>query len=385
MLNFQNMKDSLKIFCASVVILFIIGLTKTIIKTFTTSQLPKENFQNKNTEIQTKNASTTEENDELIDLKLLTWEKVSSEIPWQPRDSHSVIVFKNKLWLFGGLNGNGFVGKNGDVLYWDAPHFSDIWRTEDGITWELLTNEAPWGDRRSMQAEVFQNKIWVMPGWGPKSKYKNEIWSSEDGIKWTLVSLETVSPSREGFSLIAFQNKLWLLGGVNYDWFGRGAKNDIWYSEDGIKWNKALNHANWSPRWDYGLTIFQDKLWLTGGMNLDGNVFKDIWNSSDGINWNLVSENPPWQARQGHTALVYKNKLWLIGRLNDIKNGSGVNDVWFTDDGYNWQKTYTDPQWLGREDHSSVVFQDKIWVLGGMDSSLKWNNDVWFSVLPDEK
>jgi hypothetical protein len=70
--------------------------------------------------------------------------------------------------------------------------------------------------------------------------------------------------------------------------------------------------------------------------------------------------------------------LWIIGRLNDYEN-KGKNDIWFSKDGLEWQKTKDDPQWLGREDFFSVVFKDKIWIFGGMDKNWHWRNDVWVS------
>ena len=127
------------------------------------------------------------------------------------------------------------------------------------------------------------------------------------------------------------------------------------------------------------LTVFDDKLWLIGGMDLKGNVFKDVWYSQDGERWILATDNPPWQARQGMAALDYKNNLWIIGRFNDSANG-GKNDVWHTQDGISWKKTENDPVWLGREDHSAVVFKNKMWVLGGMASDWAWKNDIWQSV-----
>jgi len=65
-------------------------------------------------------------------------------------------------------------------------------------------------------------------------------------------------------------------------------------------------------------------------------------------------------------------------RLNNFEYG-GINDVWFSKDGFNWQKTINDPLWTGREDFFSTVFKDKIWVFGGMDANWKWRNDVWMS------
>lgn len=304
----------------------------------------------------------------------LIWIKVISSAPWEPRDSGAEFVYQNKLWIMGGLNGNDV--KNGEVIeYWRAPHFNDIWNTEDGINWHLVASSSAWAPRRSMSVTPFQGKLWMFGGWSLTTGYTNDIWTSEDGIHWTKIVENAVFPAIEGQTTEIFQNKLWKIGGVNYD--ERQTKNDVWYSENGADWIRVEN-IPWKPRWDHATAVFKGKLFLAGGMNLAGETFNDVWMSEDGINWTLVTNDAPWEPRQGHALEVYKDKLWLIGRLNDAKSG-GSNDVWFSDDGMTWQKTNLDPQWTGREDFFSVVFKDKIWVFGGMDADWKWRNDVWAS------
>ena len=309
---------------------------------------------------------------------LLSWREATSSAPWQSRDSHTAIAYNDKIWLIGGLNANDYVISPGRVEYAKATHFSDIWVSRDGISWDLITDKAPWEERRSIQAAVFQGKIWVIPGWGPRTGVQSNAWSSQDGINWEPAVVNGPWPQREGHQLAVFDEKLWILGGVNYD-IGK-TKNDVWYSEDGISWVKAVSQAPWASRWDHEVITFRGKLWLIGGMDLNGNIYSDVWVSGDGINWSLVTNDPPWPARQGHELVVFKDRIWIIGRLNIFSQGGGNNDVWFSDDGIIWQKTETDPLWSGREDHSAVVFQDKIWVLGGMTSDWQWKNDIWYSV-----
>jgi leucine-zipper-like transcriptional regulator 1 len=323
-------------------------------------------------------AGQQEEQKETFDPASLTWQEATSDAPWTKRDSHAVVVFKNKMWLMGGLNGNANVLAPNAVEYWNSPYFKDVWFSENGIDWNLAATNTPWSNRRSIQVVDFLGKMWLMGGWGPYINYKNDVWNSEDGINWIKATSSAAWPAREGHSLIVFKNKMWLIGGVRYD--KKETKNDVWYSEDGINWTLATSSAQWSPRWDHAVAVFDNKLWLSGGMDLKDNVFKDLWSSEDGINWQLVTDNPPWETRQGHNMLVYKNYLWILGRFNDDIN-KGANDVWYSKDGINWQKTSEDPGWLGREDSGAVIFQDKMWILGGMNSKWQWTNDIWYSVL----
>lgn len=317
---------------------------------------------------------------EIFEPALLGWQEVKTPIPWSPRDSHALLVYRDKLWLMGGLNGNDFVEAPGRVRYEEAPHFSDVWVSEDGMSWSLVTDKAPWGKRRSIQAVVFQDKIWMIPGWGPLTGLKSEVWSSEDGLNWTKVTSNPGWSAREGHQLVVFKDKLWLIGSVNYE--TRETKNDVWYSEDGINWFEAVSNAPWLPRWDHEVVVFKNKLWLIGGMDLNNNIFGDVWVSKNGKDWSLVTDNPPWPARQGHELVVFKDRIWIIGRLNSPNQGGGNNDVWFSEDGINWEKTKKIPPWEEREDHAAVVFRDRIWIMGGMDINWTWRDDVWYSVSP---
>jgi hypothetical protein len=311
----------------------------------------------------------------------LAWEQVSSTIPWEARDSHAFAAFADALWLMGGLDGNGLVTKDATgeyVRYWEAPHFSDVWKSTTGYDWELITAHAPWGERRSIQAVEFKGRLWLMGGWGPKVGYRNDVWVTTDGYHWELATPNASWPAREGHSLLVWRDRLWLIGGVQYD--TRKTFNDVWSSTDGYTWELITDNSGWVPRWDHGAAVFKDRVYLTAGMDLTGNTFRDVWSSTDGHRWELVTDNPPWRERQGHVLLEYRGALWSLGRLNDLESRGGPNDVWFTEDGVNWVKTDTDPLWRGREDHGAAVWRDAMWVTGGMDANWSWSNEVWRTV-----
>ncbi len=308
--------------------------------------------------------------------QLLSWSQTSTSAQWTPRDSAASFVFQGRMWTMGGLNGNQNVDANYVVRYWEAPHFNDIWATENGADWELIKEHAEWAPRRSMSVIQFKDKLWMLGGWSPITGYTSDIWQSDDGITWTKVVLQAPWGPREGQITLVFQEKIWLIGGVNYD--NRETKNDVWYSEDGLTWTQVATIIPWSSRWDHAAAVFNGKIFLAGGMDLLDQTFGDVWSSTDGLNWELVTTSPPWQRRQGHSLVVLKDLLWLIGKLN-IGTGEDINDVWYSNDGTSWQKTDTDPAWIGREDHSTLIFNDLIYVFGGMDSNWQWQNDVWVS------
>ena len=58
--------------------------------------------------------------------------------------------YQGSLWLLGG--GLAVV--------------SDIWSSQDGQNWELVSSSAPWGSSTLVGHALFQDKIWVFGGHG---------------------------------------------------------------------------------------------------------------------------------------------------------------------------------------------------------------------------
>jgi len=247
------------------------------------------------------------------------WNEVASSTAWEPRDSAASFVFQNEMWTMGGLNGNDTVQENHIVRYWEAPHFNDIWSSTDGAHWKLRAAHAAWSPRRSMSVVLFQDKLWMFGGWSPITGYTSDIWQSTDGVAWTKMLENAPWPAREGQAAEVFRGEMWMMGGVNYD--TREEKNDVWHSADGITWHEATNTIPWSPRWDHATAVFGEKMFLTGGMNLSGEVLKDVWATADGVQWELLTDSPLWDARQGHALVSFRDALYLVGRLNDASLG----------------------------------------------------------------
>src|SRR5690606_32049505 len=62
----------------------------------------------------------------------ITWRQETAHANWQSRDSQGELVYRNKLWIFGGWF-------NSD----EAPP-RDVWSSEDGKNWERVESSAPW-------------------------------------------------------------------------------------------------------------------------------------------------------------------------------------------------------------------------------------------------
>lgn len=302
--------------------------------------------------------------EKVFDPGILKWKLVTAEAPFAKRDAHNIIVFKDKIWLFGGVGG---------VAPDYSKNYSDVWSSEDGQTWTLVTDKAPWGPRRAGEVLVFKDKIWILGGVIKGEKYSNDVWNSEDGINWTLVIDHADWLPRKGFGSVVFDDKMWIMGGVAI----YGAVNDVWSSTDGVNWTLATDDAPWYERYDLAVESFLGKMWLSGGV-LPGEMgAKEVWYSENGFNWQKVEGEIFWPGRHGHCFLSHKGELWIIGGWSGYAHG--YNDVWYSKDGLAWQELYKDgaSPWKGREDLECIDFNGKIFMIGGMKTNGERMNDVW--------
>ena len=146
-------------------------------------------------------------------------------------------------------------------------------------------------------------------------------------------------------------------------------------------WVKVTLEAPFAARDGAGALVFAGRMWLLGGWNPSDKVHfprlcnNEVWNSQDGAAWTLVKPNTflddtfdptrDWEGRHAAGYVVYQDKMWIVG--GDANQGHYQNDVWNSADGKTW--TYVnrgrDVPWGPRFLHQAVAFKDKIWVMGG--------------------
>lgn len=91
--------------------------------------------------------------------------------------------------------------------------------------------------------------------------------------------------------------------------------------------------------------------------------------------WDEITRHADWSARCRHTSVVYDDKMWVMGGYDS----SDYNDVWYSTDGANWTEATADAEWSERQYPCSVVYDDKMWIMGGLLIGTGSFNDVWYS------
>jgi hypothetical protein len=269
--------------------------------------------------------------------------------------------------------------------------------------WVQAAGSAQFAPRDGAGALVFDEQMWLIGGWNPRNHpafpmtTNNEVWSSQNGSTWSLEKANSFLDEsfdhgrdwegRHTAGYAVFQDKMWILGGdVNQGHY----QSDVWNSEDGLIWH-WVNEGNpvpWGPRVLHHTVVFNDKIWVMGGQTFPSDsdqndivFYSDIWTTSDGVNWDQIIPNQPsWSARgMIGGSVVFKDRIWILGggRYYSDKKREYFNDVWSSSDGMNWTNHTKSAQWVPRSYHDVAMFDGFMWVIGGYDVYNR--NDVWFS------
>ncbi|EGZ27888.1 hypothetical protein PHYSODRAFT_473284 [Phytophthora sojae] len=133
----------------------------------------------------------------------------------------------------------------------------------------------------------------------------------------------------------------------------------------------------------HAAAVFADRIWIVGGVSASyytkrleyTTTRSDVVSSPDGVEWTEVLEEAPFRRRFGHSLITFtdssdsEERLTLIGGFSP----EPATDIWVTTDGASWTQSTASVPWAGRGYHCSVVFNSKLWILGGSPI----NNEVW--------
>ncbi|HXL73526.1 MAG TPA: hypothetical protein VN963_07885 [bacterium] len=154
----------------------------------------------------------------------------------------------------------------------------------------------------------------------------------------------------------------------------------------GFDWGAALANnvspgsTQFSQRYSHTSVVYNNAMWVIGGESSLGVFDNDVWSSTDGVNWTpVLGNNPPgttqFSPRSDHTSVVFNNAMWVIG---GDATGAYSPDLWSSTNGSTWTQAAPGAHFSGRYDHTSLVYNGAMWVIGGISSG-GFLNDVWSS------
>lgn len=138
-----------------------------------------------------------------------------------------------------------------------------------------------------------------------------------------------------------------------------------WISKDGRNWTRTtlpdsgLNSAYQS------FVQFDGAVYALGSLSGNYEAFTistKILRTRDGRTWETLSEQSNLPKRIFYSTVVFNNKIWLIGGY-DGKNY--LNDVWNSEDGVQWRRVLDQAPWSPRQGATLVLFKNRLWLFGG--------------------
>ncbi len=308
--------------------------------------------------------------------------------PWYGRNGFGCVVFQNQIFVIGGYTPNQITSTT-----------SDVYSTVDGKNWTQVTGAAPFPLRTAFGCVVFKNKIWVIggvvPGSGPSF---NDVWSSPDGNTWTQVTANAPWAARWGLAAVVGNGGIYIFGGVtapgfaNDVWF---STDGVTWSQLTAAAQQANGAAAWSGRFYHSAFFFLgSNIVVVGGQNGSG-YLADSWYSRDGKVWTLAATGLfGGNGRSQMAPVIYNGNMWLIGGLTPSGASSQIYMCPNTA-GSVWTLVTSFPGFAARFGGGAVSFPSPpnlqtgastpysrlqfqtIWVMGGTNSVLYYA-DVWY-------
>ncbi|MDD2715904.1 MAG: hypothetical protein PHW04_08435, partial [Candidatus Wallbacteria bacterium] len=157
-----------------------------------------------------------------------------------------------------------------------------------------------------------------------------------------------------------------------------------WSMDGGINWKYSGDTVELQENTAYTLECKTLSSWaspavITSVMGSSDTVRTLIYTAASGAAWTLATGTAQWSVRGQYASLVFDNKMWVMGGALDTYGLGSLNDVWNSTDGVTWVQAGT-AAWSARSAFTALTFNDRIWLLAGYDTgSSHYKNDVWSS------
>jgi hypothetical protein len=205
------------------------------------------------------------------------WTRVTDAAPWGPRVLHYTLAHAGRIWVMGGQTLPQFAPSEPREQF-----YHDVWSSADGLTWTRVTDRAPWTPRGMIGGSaVHHGRMWILGGGSydtpgvPSRTFTHDVWSSADGASWERHTEAAPWEPRQYHDVACFDDRLWVLEGYGpAPGAAPGAnRNDVWYSTDGSHWHEVPG-TPWAPRHAASIFVHDHALWVVAGNNMTPDVWK---------------------------------------------------------------------------------------------------------------
>lgn len=213
----------------------------------------------------------------------------------------------------------------------------------------------------------------------PTSPAKNAL-SSKDGSKPKIVKTTGQKPACLVNASVTYcgNEQIYAFGG--FDQFTDEVYNHVLrLNLKTLNWALVDNYGDIpGVRMGHSASLYQgDKLLVYGGENEHREYLSDvvILNLKD-HHWTQPEvQGPIPKGRARHAAVVYEDKLFVIGGLTGEANYI-LDDICYLDlKTWTWSKTWS---FVQRFDHSAWIWGGRLWVLGGLGADMERPSEIWW-------
>nr|DBA23295.1 TPA: hypothetical protein GDO54_014223 [Pyxicephalus adspersus] len=276
------------------------------------------------------------------------------------RSKHTVVAYKDAIYVFGGDNGKNMLN---DLLRFDV---------KDCSWCRAFTTGTPPAPRYHHSAVVYGSSMFVFGGYtgdiysNSNLKNKNDLFEYKfaTGL-WTEWKIEGRLPvARSAHGATVYNDKLWIFAG--YD--GNARLNDMWtislQDRDSSSWEEIEQSGEIPPSCcNFPVAVCRDKMFVFSGQSgakITNNLFQ--FEFAEKVWMRIPTEHllrgspPPPQRRYGHTMVAFDRHLYVFGGAadNTLPNELHCYDV----DSQSWEVIQPSP------DSTSLVQDMKAYLEG---------------------
>lgn len=275
----------------------------------------------------------------------IAWQKVNTSIAVTGAFGARLVVFKDKLWAYGGGRYYG-IDEDGNAPeqgWMPGPEISHLFidSSADGENWtaETVVNEdgsfnAFIDPKLSVQGDQLAFMGGLRAIFGLLQGAFN-VSTSSDGITWTGIEGidRTILATRIFCNAIyTFKGKTFLAGGLINFVSPQFAQSAVYSTTDnGLTWTEETADGGFGAMWNMRVIGTDDVLYMVGGeyykptgeVDEEGNpltelaVSNKVFRSTDGVNWTeLIGENAmpdTYVGRSRPCLVVDGDMLWIFG------------------------------------------------------------------------
>lgn len=285
------------------------------------------------------------------------------------RSKHTVVAYKDALYVFGGDNGKTMLN---DLLRCDAKDKS--WGRA------FTTGPAP-APRYHHSAVVYKGSMFIFGGYtgdihsNSNLTNKNDLFeykfATGQWVEWKFEGRRPVPRAAHGAAV--YDKKMWIFAG--YD--GNARLNDMWtvsLEGDTRQWEEVNQLGDIPPTCcNFALAVARDSMFVFSGQSgakITNNLFQFDFTDKQ---WTKISTEhivqgspPPPEKRYGHTMVAYDRHVYVFGGATGqiFHNGLHCYDL----DSQTWSiiEPSTDSEVpSGRLFHAAAVVKDAMYIFGG--------------------